>query len=216
MEPFVIFLIYIGILLFSVVVHEVSHGAVANMLGDPTARLMGRLTLNPKPHIDPIGSILVPLLLMIPALFGAAPVIFGWAKPVPYNPYNLRYKRWGGAIVGMAGPASNFTIAIIFGMALRFMPQTDTPALLGVALIFMVIVYLNLLLGIFNLVPIPPLDGSKLLFSVFPNISPQIRFFLEKNGFIILLAFIFFGFQILFPVIDSVFYFITGTRFGSL
>src|SRR3990167_1637702 len=120
MDPFALFLFYIAILIVSVVIHEVSHGAVANMLGDPTAKIMGRLTLNPIPHIDPLGSVIVPLLLMTPALFGGPAVLFGWAKPVPYNPHNLSNQKWGPAIVGVAGPFANFTLAIIFGLALRF------------------------------------------------------------------------------------------------
>lgn len=216
MDPFIILIIYIAILLFSVVVHEVSHGAIANMLGDPTARLMGRLTLNPIPHIDPIGSVVVPLLLMLPVLFGGPAFIFGWAKPVPYNPFNLRYKRWGGAMVASAGPASNLILALVFGLALRFMPALENPAFLGLTAVFTIIVYLNLLLAIFNLVPIPPLDGSKFLFAAFPNIPYQVKFFLEKNGFIVLLLFIFFGFKILFPLIDSAFTLITGRPFGLL
>ena len=216
MDPFILFLIYISILIFSVIVHEVSHGAIADMLGDPTARLMGRLTLNPLPHIDPVGSIILPMLLMIPALFGAPVIVFGWAKPVPYNPFNLRYKRWGGAIVGAAGPASNLMLALVFGLGLRFMPFFDNPVLGGVAFVFMVIVYLNLLLAVFNLVPIPPLDGSKLLFAIFPNISPKVRFFLERNGFILLLLFIFFGFQLIFPIIGLLFSAITGLPASAL
>lgn len=214
MDPFTLFIVYISILIFSVIVHEVSHGAVANMLGDPTARLMGRLTLNPLPHIDPIGSVMIPLLLMLPVLFGAPAFIFGWAKPVPYNPHNLRYRRWGGAIVAAAGPLSNVTLALVFGLAIRFMPTTSGSALVGFTDIFGVIVYLNLLLAIFNLVPIPPLDGSKFLFALFPNIPYQVRAFLEKNGFILLLLFIFFGFSLLLPLINISFFLITGSYFG--
>lgn len=214
MDPFTLFIVYIVILIFSVIVHEVSHGAVANMLGDPTARLMGRLTLNPLPHIDPIGSVVVPLLLMLPVLFGGPAFIFGWAKPVPYNPHNLRYRRWGGAIVAAAGPLSNITLALVFGLALRFMPAITSPALSGMVAVFAIIVFLNLLLAIFNLVPIPPLDGSKFLFALFPNIPYQTRAFLEKNGFIILLLFIFFGFRLIFPLIGLTFSLITGMSFG--
>jgi len=216
MDNFTLFLIWIGILIFSIVIHEVSHGAVANMFGDPTAKKLGRLTLNPLPHLDPIGSVIVPLLLLIPAIFGAPAIVFGWAKPVPFNPLYLKYKRWGAAIVGMAGPASNLVLAVIFGLLLRFLPVAENPELLGMALVFMIIVYLNLLLAIFNLIPIPPLDGSKLLFSLFPQISRQTRAFLERNGFILLLLFIFFGFQIVIPVISFFFSLITGIHTDAL
>lgn len=201
------FIITITILLFSVVIHEVSHGAVANKLGDPTARLMGRLTLNPLKHIDPIGSILVPLIMvMLPGNF-----IFGWAKPVPYNPHNLKNKRWGEAMVGFAGPGVNLFLALLFGLTLRF--ATLPP---GADSVFVTITLINLLLAIFNLVPIPPLDGSKLLFALMPNISPKIRQILEKNGFMLLLLFIFFGFQLIIPIIYGLFSLITGISLGAL
>lgn len=204
---FVEFAIAITILLFSVVIHEVSHGAVANMLGDPTARLQGRLTLNPLKHLDPIGSVLVPF---VTSLIG---VPFGWAKPVPYNPYNLSNQRWGPALVGGAGPLSNIILALAFGLSLRFggvaLSMNE-----GVFFVFVFITQINLLLAIFNLVPIPPLDGSKLLFSLFPQIPYNVRVFLERNGFILLLAFIFFGFQLIIPVIDLLFSAITGLNFG--
>jgi len=208
MDTFTFFIFYIAILLFSVVIHEVSHGAVANLLGDPTAKLKGRLTLNPIPHIDPLGTIILPIFSMI--FFGFA---FGWAKPVPYNPYNLSNPRRDTALVGFAGPASNFILAIVFGVALRFIPissfgAVDSP-LFPMAAIFGIIVFLNLLLGIFNLLPIPPLDGSKLLFAL-PNISAEIQQFLTKYGFFLLIFFIFFGFQFIFPVITTTFRLITG------
>ena len=209
MDTFVIFFVYIAVLILSVVVHEVSHGAVANALGDPTAKLAGRLTLNPVPHIDIFGSIILPLLLMIPAIFGVPTVIFGWAKPVPYNPYNLRNQRWGSAIVGLAGPFANFTIAALFGIGMRFLPLSGVgDVLFPVLLVFGVIVYLNLLLGLFNLLPISPLDGSKVLFS-FP-VSAGLQNFLTRYGFFVLMLFIFFGFQFVSPILTRLFLFITG------
>ena len=216
MDPFLLFLTFLTVLLFSVIIHEVSHGVVANMLGDPTAKLMGRLTLNPIPHIDLFGTIIVPLFLMIPALFGIPTVIFGWAKPVPYNPYNLRYQRWGSALVGLAGPGANFTLALVFGIALRFVAvDSALSPLFPVALVFGIIVYLNLLLGIFNLLPIPPLDGSKILFAL-PNVSIELQQFLTRYGFFLLILFIFFGFQFILPVIAGVFQFITGYPVGLI
>ncbi|MEX2008502.1 MAG: site-2 protease family protein [Candidatus Spechtbacterales bacterium] len=205
------FIAFIGILIFSVIVHEVSHGFAALALGDPTAKLAGRLTLNPASHVDPFGSILLPALLSIPLLFGIPSVIFGYARPVPYNPYNLRYQRWGAALVGGAGPASNFLLALVFGMAIRLGLVAG-----GVELFFVAIVYLNLVLGIFNLVPIPPLDGSKLLFSLFPQIPYETRAFLEQNGWLFLIAFIFFGVSVIFPIIIGAFIAITGDTQGTL
>jgi len=149
------------ILIFSVIIHEVSHGTMAYYLGDMTAKRAGRLTLNPLPHIDMMGSVILPALMV----FTHSPILFGWAKPVPYNPYNLRKGgRWAEALVAFAGPGSNFILAIMFGWAIRFgiIPVEAQ----GIA--FMA-VYINILLGIFNLIPIPPLDGSKVLPSLLPR-----------------------------------------------
>jgi Zn-dependent protease len=213
MDAFSLFLVYIVILLLSVVVHEVSHGAVANMLGDPTARLMGRLTLNPLPHIDPVGSVLVPISLAFFSLFAGGGIIFGWAKPVPYNPNNLKYHRWGPTLVALAGPASNMVLALVFGLTLRFAPGIS--AFGGVAEVFASIVFINVLLAIFNLVPIPPLDGSKLLFSL-ARVSYRVQALLEQNGFILLLLFIFFGFPVIVPIIMAAFTLITGISTNGL
>jgi Zn-dependent protease len=157
MDPASIF--FLLALIFSIIVHEVSHGFAAEMLGDPTARLQGRLTLNPIPHIDPIGSILIPAIL----LFSNSTFLFGWAKPVPYNPYNLRNQKWGEAIVAAAGPAVNILLALVFGLVVRFGTGTLSPEFITFA---GVIVFINILLAFFNLIPIPPLDGSKLLKSL--------------------------------------------------
>lgn len=214
----ILFIIYISILLFSVVLHEVSHGAVANRLGDPTARLLGRLTLNPLPHIDLVGSIIVPgVLVLFNMLFGGG-IVFGWAKPVPYNPLNFKGNRKKGELlVGLAGPATNLILATVFGLALRFMPLEllDNPQFAGIFVVFLVIVFLNLLLGLFNLVPIPPLDGSKLLYMLFP-ISNQTRYFLERNGFLLLLLFIFFGLPLFFPLVTAAFTWLTGIPLEAL
>ena len=192
----------IAILIFSVVVHEVSHGAVANVLGDPTARMQGRLTLNPIQHIDPIGSVLVPLLLF----FTNAGVMFGWAKPVPVNTYNLRGK-YGEAIVAAAGPLSNIGVAVIFGLLIRVAGGLMTTSFLHIATTAVII---NIVLAIFNLVPIPPLDGSKILFGFLPYHMQQIRESLERYGFFIVLIFIVFLWQFLMPVIGALFSPLTG------
>jgi Zn-dependent protease len=151
----------LAILIFSIVIHEVAHGYAANMLGDPTAKLSGRLTLNPLRHIDPVGSILVPALLVITN----AGILFGWAKPVPYNPYNLSNKRWGEAIVAFAGPGTNLFIAIIFGLIARFGAGQLPDAFV---LIATVASFVNLFLGLFNLIPLPPLDGYTTLRGLLP------------------------------------------------
>ncbi len=199
------FIFQIAVLIMSVVIHEVSHGYAASLLGDETARYQGRLTLNPLKHLDPVGSFLVPSISYFLGGF-----IFGWAKPVPYNPYNLRPGRWSEAIVAAAGPASNIVIALIFGFLLRLSPVY--PAVFSGAFIQItsVIVLINIILAIFNLVPIAPLDGSKLLFALFPDKLFQIRGFFEKYGFILIIFFIFFLWQFIFPVIVWLFHLITG------
>lgn len=207
-----LFLFILLIFLFSVVVHEISHGYVAERLGDPTARLAGRLTLNPVTHLDPFGSIILPLILAIPALFGQPTIIFGWAKPVPYDPRNLKNPKVGAGIIAAAGPLSNFLIAAVFGLFLRILPASDV----ALATPFALIVYVNVLLGVFNLVPIPPLDGSKVLFALLPprESSRRLAFFLERYGMVILLLFIFFGFQLITPVIHTLSSWFAGGGFG--
>ena len=151
----------IVVLIFSIILHEVAHGYAAQALGDPTARLAGRLTLNPVSHIDPIGSILIPAILV----FTNAGIMFGWAKPVPYNPYNLRNQRWGEAIVAGAGVATNLAIAVLFALIAR---GAVTQGLTEFASLAAVVVLVNLSLGLFNLIPIPPIDGYTLLRGVLP------------------------------------------------
>ncbi len=193
------------ILLLSVIIHEVSHGYAAEALGDPTARYAGRLTMNPIPHLDLFGSILLPFLLVITG----SPFLIGWAKPVPYNPYNLRNQRWGEAIVAGAGPAVNIIIALFFGLILRFATLSLSASLVS---IMSTIVIINILLAVFNLVPIPPLDGSKILFSILPYGARGIRFGLERYGFVLVLIFVFFLWQYVSPVIFHIFSFITGIQ----
>ena len=204
---FTIAIFFVIILLFSAVIHEFAHGWMANYLGDPTAKFMGRLTLNPIPHIDLVGSILVPLFL----IFSSVGFIFAWAKPVPYNPHNLRDKKNGEMLVALAGPLSNLIIALIFGAIIRIMMFQNIDSTM--ILFFSFIVYLNLILALFNLMPIPPLDGSKILFHFLPYSMQGTKEFLEKNGMILLLAFIFLGgFSfILWPILELLFVLFTGS-----
>lgn len=207
------YLILIIILLLSVVIHEVSHGFVANQLGDPTAKYAGRLTLNPIKHLDLFGSIIFPLILIIMSRVAGGGFIFGWAKPVPYNPHNLKNKKWGPALVAAAGPGSNLIIAIFFGLSIRFLPVTSSIYFLNLAYVFSIIVWINILLAIFNLIPIPPLDGSKILFAVLPYKYQQISFQMERYGLILVLFFIFFLFQFIIPIILFLSKLIAGPKF---
>jgi len=197
----------IVILIFSVIIHEVSHGLMADRLGDPTARLQGRLTLNPIKHIDPIGSILVPIITSI------AGFTFGWAKPVPYNPYNLKNKRTGEFLIALAGPASNMLVALIFGLIVRYVIvslDTASVAVMSFVEISSYVVIINITLAIFNLVPLPPLDGSKLLFSILPNQYSRVRHVLESYGPILALVVVFFLWQFISPVVPWLFQLFTG------
>ena len=201
------FLFAIAVLIMSVVIHEVSHGFSANALGDPTARLQGRLTLNPLKHLDPIGSIIVPAITYLVGGF-----IFGWARPVPYNPYNLKNQKWGPGAVAAAGPLANILMAIIFGLIVRF--GAANGFIVGAFLeIIILIVFINIILAIFNLVPIPPLDGSKVLFAFLPYRWRSLQIFLEQYGFLLLLIFILFFWSIILPVVFGLFRLITGLRF---
>lgn len=180
-------------LIISIIIHEMAHGYMANALGDPTARLAGRLSANPLVHIDPMMSVILPAILIL----SGSPFVFGAAKPVPYNPYNLSNQKWGEALVAIAGPLSNIALAIIFALLVRFSVALD----LSQSFTFLAfqIVTLNLFLAFFNLVPLPPLDGSKIL----PTLLPfrlrvryeQFRHALEQNvalAFgIVILAFMF-------------------------
>ena len=161
MEPTQVAMIFI--LIISVIIHEMAHGYAANWLGDPTARLQGRLSANPLVHLDPMMSVILPGILLVTG----SPILFGAAKPVPYNPYNFTNQKWGEAIVAAAGPAANFAIAGIFSLLIRFSEILSLSESF-ITLAFGVIM-LNIFLAFFNLVPIPPLDGSKILPSLLPR-----------------------------------------------
>ena len=187
------------ILILAIMIHEISHGTVAYLLGDSTAKDEGRLTFNPLKHLDLWGSFLLPLTLFF---LSAGRFIFGWAKPVPFNPFNLKNPKRDTGLIGLAGPLSNFLLALVFGVLIRLIVHFQMTALLNLVPFFDLIVLINLMLGVFNLVPIPPLDGSKILFSLLPRSAERFALFLEQYGIIFLFAFIFFGFQYLIPIIS--------------
>jgi Zn-dependent protease len=194
------------VLLFSVIVHEVAHGYVALLNGDPTARMMGRITLNPVPHIDPIGTIFLPLLLLITH----SGIIFGWARPVPVNSLNFRNYRWGEITVSAAGPLSNLALAVIFAYLLRLGVGN-----LGLMKMAYYGVLINIFLALFNLIPIPPLDGSHLLASFLPPKLARLYAYLEPFGFILLLLLLYSGLLgvIIMPLARTIFSFLTGGLF---
>jgi len=163
-------------------IHEFAHALAAYRLGDGTAKLMGRLTLDPRAHFDQTGGLLLAISVLLTS-FG-----FGWAKPTPYNPMNLQGGRWGEAIVSAAGPLSNFVLAVAAAIPLRYILATGMDAGLITGFLYL-FVSINLVLMVFNLIPIPPLDGSKVLFAFLnPRTAWQVRPVLEQYGFVILLG----------------------------
>ncbi len=204
MDQVIIITFYLIVLVYSIILHEVSHGVVALWLGDKTAKYAGRLSLEPMRHIDWFGSVILPLLMIMMTGFA-----FGWAKPVPYNPFNLRFKKWGPVLVALSGPVTNFLIAFVaamIGMVLAVPAVAKTAivqhvitaqwgdlvqTVVGEPLLIMftvliMIIFWNVLLATFNILPIPPLDGSKLLFAIFP-VSERTQMFFEQWGFFILI-----------------------------
>ena len=222
-QEIVLIVFYLAILIYSVIIHEISHGVVALWLGDLTAKYAGRLNLNPLKHIDPFGSVILPVLLMMSTGFA-----FGWAKPVPYNPYNLRNQKWGPVLVALAGPITNFIIATLATLIAMLLPLgslakgdivnrfygiisgrgsfLENFQLFGEALsgsfggvvfgLLLMIIFWNVILGCFNLLPIPPLDGSKLLYTLF-RIPERIELMLEQYGlFLLFILIVFFSYPI--------------------
>jgi Zn-dependent protease len=206
MQPLALAVFGFVAFIFSVIIHEVAHGVVAERLGDPTARNAGRITLNPLKHIDPMGSILLPAILLITH----SPVILGWAKPVPYDPRHLPNPKAAAGKIAAAGPLSNFVIAALFALLTRLaLGMGWSPALTDA---FATIVLLNISLAVFNLVPIPPLDGSKVLFALLPASrgAYQLMALLERYGLILIFAFLFFAGQALFPIVNFIFNLLIG------
>lgn len=196
---------YIVILILSVIIHEICHGFMAEYFGDKTARLAGRLTINPLKHLDMLGSVILPLLLIMTN----AGFVVGWAKPVPYNPNNLSNRKWGTIAVAGAGILANFALAIFFGLMIRIAYS------IGFAsepfyFITGLIVFVNLLLAFFNLMPFPPLDGSKILFALLPAQLSHLEGFFEKYSIVLFLFFIFFVWEHIFPFVFPLYKILTG------
>ena len=197
------------ILIFSAIVHEVSHGVMAERLGDSTARDEGRITLNPIPHIDPYGTILLPLFLFLST---GGRFWFGAAKPVPVDFGRLHPRKLGMALVAFAGPLSNFLLAILFAIPIKFglANSVSYPILL-------IAIYINLLLGIFNLIPIPPLDGSKIILALAPDSWMYKILSVERYGFILVLLFVFSGlFGLIIDPVVGTFWHVFGLNVNDL
>lgn len=183
------------ILVLSIMFHELAHGTVADKLGDPTPRLRGRLTLNPFAHLELLGSVVVPLLCIV----SGSGFIIGWAKPVPFNPAQLKYKRWGPALVALAGPAMNISIAVLCAIAFRVMYATG----LNMSLVTMLaqVVVINVSLAVFNLIPIPPLDGHHILGGLIPKFKEWSDRVMSRYGIIVLVLVLFFGGSLISPLV---------------
>lgn len=229
----IILILSLVILLLSVVIHELAHGYVAYSLGDPTAKYAGRLTLNPLKHLDLFGSFILPLMLFF-VTAGQGP-IFGWAKPVPVNSYNLKDQKWGPFKVAVAGPATNFLLAIFFALVNRMLPldkavksniifsffsgqENNLSSIFShssislIFLFFFIVSFYNFLWGLFNLVPIYPLDGSWVLFHFFPKGLEKTKMLLQQYGIFVLIFFIFFGgLQILARLAKLLYFFAGGS-----
>ncbi|MBI3333266.1 MAG: site-2 protease family protein [Candidatus Omnitrophica bacterium] len=192
----VAFLVQFPLFMFAVTLHEVSHGWVALRLGDATARMAGRLTLNPLKHIDPVGTLILPIFL----LWVHSPFVIGWAKPVPINPLNLRRPKQDMFWVGAAGPVSNFSFALVVSLLVRAFGGALPPLVTSMAIYLITI---NLLLGTFNLLPIPPLDGSRVLVGILPPEPARFLLRLERWGILLMVLLLSTGFidRVIWPVV---------------
>ncbi|HVY35870.1 MAG TPA: site-2 protease family protein [Candidatus Paceibacterota bacterium] len=196
---------YFLVLILSIIVHEVAHGLVAEREGDPTARMMGRITLNPLKHIDWFGSIILPLVLIL----SNAGFVVGWAKPVPYNPDNLKHGNKSVAKVAIAGIVVNLALAVIFGMVIRVMVASGHP-LQSVIDIASVIVIVNIVLALFNAIPLAPLDGFRFLSAVLPQRAGTVMRFIGRYSLPLLLVFILFGWKVIAPFAFHLFSWLSG------
>jgi Zn-dependent protease len=199
-------IIYFVIIVISLTVHEFCHAWVGHMLGDITAKAHGRLTLNPMAHIDPLTTLLLPLGLIL----AGSPVVFGAAKPVPFNPYAVRYDKWGVCLVAIAGPFSNLIMAIIVGLYLRFVPLSG---LAGQFLLQFVVV--NLAFFIFNMIPFPPLDGSRVLYAIAPGGVRDVMDKIEGYGIVVVFIFLLLLFPLISPLITRVVQLLLNLIVGS-
>ncbi|MFA5753811.1 MAG: site-2 protease family protein [Patescibacteria group bacterium] len=198
-----IYVFQVIILILSAVAHEYMHGWMAHRLGDDTAKNAGRLTLNPLAHLEWFGSFFLPLIMIVSGMS----FVFGWAKPVPYNPFNLRDKKYGDAKVALAGPLANLIIALFFGLFLRIAPVTNVIFTGFIGLI----VYINLVLMVFNLIPIPPLDGSKIVATFLPAKAREKYLGSERTGFILIILVVMLAGGLVMPLVNLLFRLIVGS-----
>lgn len=200
---FVIKLVALG---FSIILHEIAHGYAAYKMGDPTAAYSNRLTLNPIPHIDLFGSIVLPIILLVTK----SPVLLGWAKPVPINPYYFRNLKRGIMVTGAAGPLANFALALVSGLLF----QLVVPFSIEVGLFLAYFCATNVALGVFNMIPIPPLDGSRVLYGLLPRGLDDQYMSIERYGMFILFGLLWLGFldRIIYPVSTFILHLLSGGK----
>lgn len=200
MDPLTV-IVLLAILIMSIVLHELSHGYTAELLGDPTPRLQGRLTINPLKHLELFGSVIVPIITSL------AGFPFGWAKPVQWNPYNVKNKRVGELLISLAGPLANILIALVFGFVIRSGVQGLPDSFIAIS---SYIVMINITLAVFNLIPIPPLDGSKILFSILPPRLSYVRTAFERYSLVLVVILLFVLWRFIEPIIPFIFKIFTG------